>query len=73
MSLVYLVTLPDTCYTSYGGTLFMYTNTLYSMYSFSLYLVNIITVYHNTVIWLFCIYHIYMFIFTTISLCYCYY
>ena len=31
-SLVYLVTLPDTCYTSCGDTLFMYTYTLHFMY-----------------------------------------
>ena len=35
LSLVYLITLPDTCYTLCGDTLFMYTYTMHSMYSIS--------------------------------------
>ena len=44
MSPVYLVTLPDTCYTSCINTLFMYTYTLHSMYSIHVYHVDAITV-----------------------------
>ena len=73
MSSVYLVTLTDTCYTSCGDTLFMYTYTLHSMYSFSYTLQTLLLYNLNTVVWIFCILHIYMFIFITISLYYCYY
>jgi len=73
MSPIYLVTLSDT-YTSYGDTLCMYTYTLHSIYSVPCilcrhccYIITTLLLYnYNTVVWLFCILHIYMFIFSTI-------
>ena len=72
MSQVYLVTLPDTCYiyvvTPYSCTCILCIPCI--LFHVSL---QILLLYnHNTVVWLFCILHIYMFIFITTPLCYNY-
>jgi len=71
MSHVYLITLPDTCYTSCGDILSC-TDILCN----SMYVVSCIPCRHCynhiTVVWLFSILHINIFIFITTPLCYCY-